>query len=54
MAFARGTYSVKRTPVAGGETVETDGKYMTIFKRQADGSWKIYRDIFNSNVPPGE
>jgi hypothetical protein len=20
--------------------------------RQPDGSWKIHRDIFNSNVPP--
>ena len=24
---------------------------MGTFQRQADGSWNVYRDIFNSNVP---
>ena len=52
LAFARGTYSANRTPVSGGNPIQTDGKFMTILQRQADGSWKIYRDIFNSNVPP--
>ena len=28
------------------------GKYLTILKKQTDGSWKIYRDCFNSDVPP--
>jgi len=51
--FARGTYSASITPKAGGETAFLDGKYLTIFKRQPDGSWKIFRDCFNSNVPPG-
>ncbi len=49
-AFARGTYKATLTPKAGGEAVLVDGKYMTILQRQADGSWKIHRDIFNSNV----
>ncbi len=52
--FARGTYSAFITPKAGGETAFIDGKYLTIFKRQPDGSWKIFRDCFNSNVPPSE
>ena len=51
--FARGTYSVSVTPKAGGDTAFVDGKYLTIFKRQRDGSWKIFRDCYNSNVPPG-
>jgi predicted ester cyclase len=51
-AYARGVYHAIRTPVAGGDPIVTDGKFMTILKRQADGTWKIYRDIFNSNVPP--
>lgn len=46
-AFARGEYTA--TQVVGGNDVEVDGKFMTILKRQDDGSWKIYRDIFNSN-----
>lgn len=52
--FARGTYSASISPKAEGETVFIDGKYLTILKRQPDGSWKIFRDCFNSNVPPSE
>jgi ketosteroid isomerase-like protein len=50
--FARGTYSLSLTPRAGGDTLFYEGKYLTIFKKQADGSWKIFRDCFNSNAPP--
>jgi len=50
--FARGTYSALLLPKAGGEDIPIDGKYLTIFKKQADGTWKIYRDAFNSNVAP--
>ena len=46
-AFSRGTYTADLT--SGGTAVHVDGKFMTIFRRQDDGSWKIYRDIFNSN-----
>ena len=49
-AYARGVYRATLTPKDGAATVELDGKYMTILKRQSDGSWKIHRDIFNSNV----
>jgi len=48
--FARGTYTATLTPKVGGETRKVNGKYLTIFKRQTDGSWKIYRDCYNSNV----
>jgi uncharacterized protein (TIGR02246 family) len=48
-AYARGVYTSART--VDGEEVEVDGKFMTILRRQDDGSWRIYRDIFNSNTP---
>ena len=51
-AFSRGTYTATMTPKNGGKDIPIDGKYMTILKRQTDGSWKIHRDCFNSNVPP--
>jgi len=56
MGFARGTYTLSITPKAGGETIDvmTDGKYLTICKRQPDGSWKISHDCYNSNVPPAQ
>ena len=52
LGFARGTYTATLTAKAGGKTRKVDGKYLTIFKKQADGSWKIARDCYNSNVPP--
>lgn len=33
---------------ANGQTVDT-GKYIVLWKRE-DGKWKLYRDIFNSNL----
>lgn len=49
-AYARGIYKATLTPKEGGAPISIDGKYMTILKRQSDGSWRIHRDIFNSNV----
>ena len=47
-------YTLAMTPKAGGEAFDImkDGKYLTLCKRQADGSWKISHDCYNSNVPP--
>lgn len=39
-AFSRGTFNVN-------EAVE--GKFLTILRRQNDGSWRIYRDSFSFN-----
>jgi len=54
LGFARGTYTLSMTPKAGGETISAmpDGKFLTIWKRQPDGSWKASHDCYNSNVPP--
>lgn len=56
-AYARGTYTLRMTPKVGrrgefGDLTTVDGKFLTVLHRQPDGSWRIYRDIFNSNVPP--
>jgi uncharacterized protein (TIGR02246 family) len=48
-AYSRGVYQARLSPKAGGEPMQIDGKYMTILARQADGSWRIHRDIFNSS-----
>ncbi|MFB0552884.1 MAG: DUF4440 domain-containing protein [Phycisphaerae bacterium] len=54
IGLARGTYSISATPKSGGEAIDLmkDGKYLTICKRQADGTWKISHDCYNSNIPP--
>jgi len=51
LGFACGTYLLSMTPKAGGDTIEFDGKYLSIFERQGDGSWKGTHDCFNSNKP---
>jgi len=50
-AFLRGTFTETMVSKTGGETEKFDGKYLSVFERQADGSWKVARDCFNSNVP---
>jgi len=50
LAYCRGSYSLAVTP-AGAAPIEDRGKYLAIFRKQADGSWKVLRDIFNSDVP---
>jgi uncharacterized protein (TIGR02246 family) len=51
LGFARGTYTESLVPKAGGKAEKYDGKYLTILEKQANGSWKVIRDCFNSNVP---
>jgi uncharacterized protein (TIGR02246 family) len=50
--FAHGTYSVSIKPTGGGAMKFFEGKFLTIFKKQANGSWKIFRDSVSSNAPP--
>ena len=47
LGFARGTWSVRSAPKAGGADTTRTGKWMVLYKRQADGSWKIWRWIWN-------
>jgi uncharacterized protein (TIGR02246 family) len=49
-AFERGRYKITLTPRAGGGSLDDIGKYITIYQRQSDGSWKIARDIWNSDL----
>ena len=51
-AFVRGTYTYTITPKMGGEPSRDSGKLVAFHKRQPDGSWMIYRNIWNSNLPP--
>ena len=51
-AFSRCNFTATMTPKAGGEPLYLDAKDLSIMQRQADGSWKLYWDCWNSNVPP--
>lgn len=50
-AFDRGTYRWRGVPRAGGEPSEDHGKYLVILERQPEGSWKVARDMDNSDRP---
>jgi len=52
--LTRCKYTLKMTPKAGGETINAmpEGKALTLYERQSDGSWKIAFDCFNSSVAP--
>ncbi len=36
-----------------GKMISDKGKYVTVWKKQADGSWKVMLDIFNTDLPMG-
>jgi len=37
-----------------GQAIEDRGRYLNVWQRQSDGSWKIVRDMANSSLPlPG-
>jgi uncharacterized protein (TIGR02246 family) len=56
LGFTRCIYTLKATPKAGGETIDAmpDGKALTLYARQPDGSWKIVYDCFNSSAAPNQ
>jgi ketosteroid isomerase-like protein len=45
VGYSTGTYTA-----TFGETTDK-GKYVTIWRKQLDGSWKVVEDMFNSDLP---
>ncbi len=50
-AVETGTYTMTMTPKKGGKAINDKGKYIVVWERQPDGSWKAIRDMFNSDLP---
>ena len=50
LAYDRGTYSMTITP-PGATPIEDHGKYLSIWRKQAGGLWKVSRVMFNSDLP---
>jgi len=51
LAYDRGTWSWTGAVVDTAEAVTLTGKYVTIARKQADGSWLVTVDIWNSDAP---
>ena len=49
LAFVRGPFAMTMQPEGAPAPVKMVGKYIEIRQRQADGSWLISRDIFNTD-----
>ena len=52
LGYTSGTYQFSFVDPSG-KTISDNGKYVTVWKKQMDGSWKVLLDIFNTDLPPG-
>jgi len=50
LGYSSGTYEMSFQDPSG-RTINDHGKYVIVWKRQRDGSWKVVRDISNSDLP---
>jgi ketosteroid isomerase-like protein len=54
LAYMYGTASGTVTPKATGEPLGVKTKWMAIYKRQVDGSWKVVADSYHREYPSPE
>jgi len=52
LAYLRGTYSMNLVIPGVREAVSQRGKFLQIYARQTDGSWRLARDIWNADPSP--
>ncbi|MDX1579471.1 MAG: DUF4440 domain-containing protein [Gemmatimonadota bacterium] len=51
LGYTRGTYQMTMEGPDGPMSI--DGKYLTIWKKQPDGTWEVTADMFNADAPAG-
>ena len=51
LGYSQGAYTMTYSSPTGKKMLAEKGKYVTIFKKQTDGSWKNVADIFNADAP---
>lgn len=51
LGYTSGTYEMT-TRNDRGKIVQDHGKYLEVWQRQADGTWKCCADMFSSDLPP--
>jgi uncharacterized protein (TIGR02246 family) len=49
MVYTQGTYTATMTNPKTKKVMTDKGKYLTIYAKQADGSWKAVADTYNSD-----
>ncbi len=51
MAYTMGSYT-SRMMGEDGKPVDEPGKWLTVWKKQPDGAWRIVMDTYNTDIPP--
>jgi len=51
LAYSQGTYSYKGTDTKTKKITAETGRYVEVYKKQPDGSWKIVEDINSPEAP---
>ena len=52
LAYMQGHYTVTATDGKTKKKVTEKGKYVTVYKKQVDGTWKAIEDINNEDATP--
>jgi ketosteroid isomerase-like protein len=51
LGYLYGAYKLAITDPKGGPAVNDAGKFLEVWKKQADGKWKCVVDTYNSDIP---
>ena len=51
MVYSQGAYTMTMTNPKTKKPMTDKGKYLTVYAKQADGSWKAVADTYNSDTP---
>jgi len=51
LAYLRGSYSMTFSIPGVPVPIDEQGKFLQIYRKQSDGSWKMTREIYNSDLP---
>jgi uncharacterized protein (TIGR02246 family) len=52
LAVMRASFEETITPKDEGEPTEIAGNWLIVLRKQADGSWKVWRDMWSAVPPP--
>jgi uncharacterized protein (TIGR02246 family) len=52
LGYTQGSYTLTLTDPQTKQLINDHGSYVTVYRKQADGTWKAVSDIASSDVPP--
>jgi len=54
IGYTQGTLTYTITDPSTGQPFTDRAKYLTVWKKQSDGSWRVVEDTYNSDLPPAQ